>query len=255
MGIKRDEILYTLLWAGEVLLRPTLRNLTDSFESWADRNGVLRHLRRLEKCQCIHRPLGSDGQRLHRLTELGRLRALGGRDPQTCWNRRWDGLWRLAIFDVPEARSTDRDQLRRHLRRWGFGYLQNSVWITPDPVEEQRALLAGSQVDVGSLIFLESRPCTGETDAQIVLGSWDFDAINARYARYRRVLTKCPRGKQVSGMLNAADLQRWLRAEREAWLQAVEIDPLLPSCLLPPGYSGRLAWRERLQAMVQVSWK
>jgi phenylacetic acid degradation operon negative regulatory protein len=253
MGIKRDEVLYTLLWAGDILLHPTFRNLTDSFESWANRNGVLRQLRRLEHRDWIQRSRKVADERAHRLTEAGRIQAMGGRDPEICWNRAWDGLWRLAIFDVPESRNSDRDRLRRYLVRCGFGCLQNSVWITPHPVHELRRLLIGSPVDVGALIFLESRPCTGETDDQIVLGSWDFDSINARYAQYRGVLKRRPPGRLVDDQAMARSLERWLREEREAWLNAVQIDPLLPRCLLPPGYTGRLAWQERRRAIAHVA--
>ena len=245
MGFKRDEMLYTLLWAGEILLRPTFRNLTESFESWAERNRVIRQLQRLEKRRLIERLPDRRGERLHRLTERGRLHALGGRDPETFWNRPWDGLWRLAIFDVPEVRSASRDRLRRYLQRCGFGYLQNSVWITPDPAQEQQALLAGSPVDVESLIFLEARPCSGETDVEIARGAWDFAAINACYARYRKVLASCPRHR-LGSKVNTTVQRRWVQQERQAWLKAVEIDPLLPSCLLPPEYAGRVAWRERM---------
>jgi len=60
----------------------------------------------------------------------------------------------LVLFDVPEARRSTRNKLRLYLQDRGFGYLQNSVWITPDPVAEQRALLADGPVDVESLILL-----------------------------------------------------------------------------------------------------
>ena len=251
MGIKREELLYTLLWAGEILLRPTFRNLTDSFEEWAYRNGLLRQLQRLEKEQLLERPPGSPGDRLHRLTERGRLCALGGRDPEAFWSRPWDGLWRLALFDVPEVQSAVRDKLRAYLRGCGFGYLQNSVWITPHPVKHQRALLAGSKVDVGSLIFLEARPCTGESDAEIVRGGWDFAAINHRYQRYREVLASRPQ-IQPGRVMKSLAMHGWLHAECESWFNAVRHDPLLPACLLPTDYAGRAAWRERQLAVVEV---
>jgi phenylacetic acid degradation operon negative regulatory protein len=251
MGIKREELLYTLLWAGEVIMQPTFRNLTESFEGWAYRNGLLRQLQRLEKEQLLERSPGYPGDRLRRLTERGRLCALGGRDPEASWNRPWDGLWRLALFDVPEAHDAVRDKLRAYLRGCGFGCLQNSVWITPDPVRDQRTLLAGSKVDVGSLIFLQARPCTGESDAEIVLSAWDFTTINLRYQRYREVLASRPQIRSDGGMETLA-MHGWLHAECESWFNAVKLDPLLPACLLPPGYAGREAWHERRVAMVQI---
>ena len=49
MGTKGEELLWTLLWASEMVFRPTFRNLTESFEEWAYRNGFQRELQRLER--------------------------------------------------------------------------------------------------------------------------------------------------------------------------------------------------------------
>ena len=49
MKPKTEELLYLLLWSCERLARPTFRNLTDSFEAWAYRNGLHRQLAELER--------------------------------------------------------------------------------------------------------------------------------------------------------------------------------------------------------------
>ena len=125
MRAKTEELLYFLLWTAETISRPTWRNMTGSFEGWAYRKGLFRQLQRLENQQWLERRSPPAGDRLYRLTEAGRLQALGGRDPEVCWRRRWDGRWRLILFDVPEARRSARTALRRYLRDRGFGYLQN----------------------------------------------------------------------------------------------------------------------------------
>lgn len=251
MGTRGEEVLWTLLWACDMFSRPTFRNLTDSFESWAYRNGFWRQLQRLERRQLIESLCGHSGDRLHRLTETGCLSALGGRNPEKQWNRRWDGRWRLVLFDVPVTRNWTRNKLRGYLQNRGFGFLQHSVWITPDPAEQERALLADGPVDVESLILLEARPCAGESDAQIVAGSWDFAEINTRYAAYQQVLARRPHG-YISTKAEAAALHRWMCEERAAWMEAMKRDPLLPACLLPRSYSGRKAWRNRLKTMSGV---
>lgn len=251
MKPKTEDLLYMLLWTCETLARPTFRNLTDSFEGWAYRNGFHRQLWRLEKQRLIERSHRQTGDPWHRLTEAGRFRALGGRDPETCWNRRWDGRWRLVLFDVPEVRKVARNQLRRYLHGRGFGYLQNSVWITPDPVDEYRAQLADGPVNVEALILLEARPCTGETDAQMVAGAWDFADLNQRYAAHQAVLERRPQWS-LDSQKAAHVFHHWLRAEREAWRDALERDPLLPESLLPSGYAGREAWRQRLSTMAEA---
>lgn len=45
--------------------------------------------------------------------------------------RKWDGKWRLIIFDIPERRRSRRDFLRQELRALGFHQLQKSAWVSP----------------------------------------------------------------------------------------------------------------------------
>ncbi len=127
MKPKTEELLNFLLWSADQLLRPTFRNLTDSYESWAYRNGLLPQVAKLERLQLLERDAQSPADRLYRLTEQGRLHALGGRDPEAQWARPWDGYWRLVLFGVPTGQNARRERLRRYLRSRAFGYLQGSV--------------------------------------------------------------------------------------------------------------------------------
>lgn len=54
---------------------------------------------------------------------------------------KWDGKWRVLIFDIPEKRRVARDNIRGRLRSSGFIRAQDSVWIYPYPCEEFVALL------------------------------------------------------------------------------------------------------------------
>ena len=45
-------------------------------------------------------------------------------------DEKWDGKWRIIMFDVPEKRRIARDILRSKLKAWGFMPLQQSVWVT-----------------------------------------------------------------------------------------------------------------------------
>jgi len=185
---------------------------------------------------------------VYRLTWQGRLHALGGRDPQARWSREWDGRWRLVLFDVPTAQNSHRTQLRRYLRDKGFGYLQNSVWITPDSLEEERRILVDGKIDVESLILLEARPCAGESDEEIVVGAWDFGRNNRCYARHLKILGERPEGA-LRTEAAARVLQNWAASEREAWLDAVTHDPLLPARILPSDYLGQQAWQQRAEVL------
>ncbi len=177
--------------------------------------------------------------------------ALGMRDPVSCWKRRWDGKWRMVLFDVPQSKASDRARLRRSLADRGFGYLQNSVWITPDPLTEEREALGAGRVDVESLIILEARPCAGESNAEIVAGAWDFDAINKSYERHSQVLERLPR-QPIAAEAGARLLHQWFRDERLTWGEVMRLDPLLPERLHPAGYPGVKAWKQRLGIMSEA---
>ena len=249
---RSQELLYLLLWGADQLARPTFRNLTDSFESWAYHKGLPRHLEDLEARQIIERRPGGAEEGIFRLSESGRLLALGGRDPAIQWARRWDGCWRLVLFDLPEAKASARKQLRRFLQGSGFGYLQNSVWVSPDPLGQITQELSAHAEDVESILTLEARPAAGEPDADIVTGAWDFKRINGRYERCLEVLSRLPQVQAKAGP-PAEAMHRWAKLERIAWLEAVSADPLLPDSLLPTGYLGKQVWQERIRTLAEAS--
>lgn len=47
--------------------------------------------------------------------------------------KRWDGIWRVVIFDIPEDEKIARNALRLKLKELGFYQLQKSVFIYPYP--------------------------------------------------------------------------------------------------------------------------
>lgn len=45
--------------------------------------------------------------------------------------KKWDGVWRIIIFDVPEKMKKTREVLRSKLKFWGCYPLQKSIFVTP----------------------------------------------------------------------------------------------------------------------------
>ncbi len=91
MKAKSELLLFQMLWVADKVMRPTFRNLDISFEGWAYENGLLQQVQRLEAQGLVESVSDSfDKTRIHRLTEAGRVAALGGRDPETAWKREWD---------------------------------------------------------------------------------------------------------------------------------------------------------------------
>lgn len=63
-----------------------------------------------------------------RLTDAGKEKAVLAK--LLLEDQKWDGRWRIIIFDVPEKRRIVRDILRSKLKTWGFVLWQQSVWAT-----------------------------------------------------------------------------------------------------------------------------
>lgn len=55
--------------------------------------------------------------------------------------KRWDGAWRLIIFDIPEKLKIKREAFRGKLKEFGFYLLQKSIWAYPYPCEREVKLL------------------------------------------------------------------------------------------------------------------
>ncbi len=55
--------------------------------------------------------------------------------------KKWDGRWRMVVFDVPERRRAVRGRLCIAMREVGFVRLQDSVWVYPYDCEDFVALL------------------------------------------------------------------------------------------------------------------
>ena len=55
--------------------------------------------------------------------------------------KKWDGKWRVIIFDIPEKERIRRNAFRGKLKELGFYSLQKSVWVYPYPCEKEINLL------------------------------------------------------------------------------------------------------------------
>lgn len=69
-----------------------------------------------------------DEKLIVRLTDYGKEKAVLAKIKFD--DQKWDGKWRLVIFDIPEKRRAVRDLLRSKLKQWDFIHLQQSVWAS-----------------------------------------------------------------------------------------------------------------------------
>ena len=84
-----------------------------------------------------------DGKKYLRLTDAGR-KVLAFEQAKVALKnqkKKWDGRWRMVVFDVPERRRHVRNRLRAVMCEIGFVRLQDSVWVYPYDCEDFVALL------------------------------------------------------------------------------------------------------------------
>ncbi len=74
--------------------------------------------------------VNKDAQRFIKLTGKGQLRALLAKAKHPL-PQKWDGKWRMIIFDIPEEAKELRNQLRNLLKENDFFKLQASVYVNP----------------------------------------------------------------------------------------------------------------------------
>ncbi len=105
-----------------------------------DRRSVTRSLRRLSEQKLVEERVLADGSFKLVLTAEGKRQAqrldLFGQSIRFRKPKRWDGKWRVVMFDIPEKSRTFRDILREHLREMRFYRLQQSVFVSPYPFEK-----------------------------------------------------------------------------------------------------------------------
>lgn len=140
----------------------------------------------------------------------------------------WDGVWRLVIYDVPEAQRYLRDKIRGALRALGMGRLARSVYISPLPVETRvREYLAAAGL-WDKAVVLATAPSGGIEDGKaLVRQGWPIAQLASEY------VTALRRWQIVRGLQLPDKRLAGIRAVRSDFLEILGRDPLLPCQLLP----------------------
>jgi len=100
--------------------------------------GLAAEIRALYQSKLVETKFNKNGTLTLILTEKGRKKALTYNiDNMKIPMQRWDGKWRIVIFDVPEERKNARNALREKLKNLGFCELQKSVFVHPFSCKDQ----------------------------------------------------------------------------------------------------------------------
>lgn len=98
----------------------------------------LQDLRRLQERRLIDYQELDGGQVKITLTKKGKKESLVyNLDDIKLDSERWDGKWRLVMFDIPHSKKKAREALRGKLKSIGFYPIQKSVFLTPYECEKE----------------------------------------------------------------------------------------------------------------------
>lgn len=96
---------------------------------------------------------------------------------------KWDGRWRLVMFDIPESKRDIRDRLRRALTNLGLGILQASVWISPNDIKDEIREIA-ERLELGTTLKFFEVSRNLSLDKTIITKSWNLPELEDNYRLY-----------------------------------------------------------------------
>ena len=204
---------------------------------------------RLHKAGVVTRRSHKGGPRTLRVSE-GKMTdpAL---HPQKRWNAKWDGIWRVLVYDIPEKERTFRIGLCRYLHKLRLGCLQQSVWVTPRDIRpEYDDLLKALDIQYDSYLF-DARTVLGRKAQDIVGDAWNFREIQRHQSWFVEKCSSQVRRIQ-SQALSQREIEQLAREEVFSYLSVMEKDPLLPRTLWPKGYRGESAYEHHLAFVTTV---
>lgn len=138
-----EVVLSTLLVVGVLAVAVTMPNAVQLFKYFGNRTPkeqwhIRRSVSRLENRGFISKSLVR-GEEYYVLTSTGKERAMRYKLKTMTIRRqkKWDGLWRVVMFDVPEKRRAARRAIGYAIQKLGCVQYQKSVFITPYPCVDE----------------------------------------------------------------------------------------------------------------------
>ncbi len=109
-----------------------------------DKKQIREALNTLRKQKLIEYVTQKNGKTMVRITKKGetKLRAFDIELIKIKKQTKWDGKWRLVMYDIPIRFTKGRESLRYHLKELDFYQFQKSAWICPYPCEDEIIFIA-----------------------------------------------------------------------------------------------------------------
>jgi len=108
------------------------------------REQIRNSINHLRQQKLIEYVCNKNGKTVIKITKKGetKLRAFDIELMKINKPKKWDGKWRLVMFDIPMRFTKGREALRYHLKELDFFQFQKSAWIYPYPCEDEIIFVA-----------------------------------------------------------------------------------------------------------------
>jgi len=156
------------------------------------------------------------------------------------FKQKWDGYWRMVIFDIPENRKTLRASLRRKLISLGLGQWQKSVYITPFPLEEEINQFLKAKDLFGYCFCMKAKRLSRGDNCQIASIAFKLEELNKNYYQFIDEDIEQAEFLFKQGKLKSDQVQKLVNK----YLELISKDPGLPTELLPNVWWGEKAKEE-----------
>ncbi|MBI3070024.1 MAG: CRISPR-associated endonuclease Cas2 [Candidatus Levybacteria bacterium] len=174
-----------------------------------------------------------------RLTSVGKERIKRDFPLFILQKEKWDGKWRVVVFDIEETNRNARDIFREKLKELGFGMLQKSVFITPHDVLVDFYEFVVYQGLFDQVYAMEVSQVIAGDVKRLADKVWHLGALNSRYEKIIEQITK----KDLS---KSHDRGKQLNKVMQEYLEILLQDPFLPKELLPEDWR-----REEAERLIQ----
>ena len=105
-------------------------------KKYSPKQAIERNLESLIRSGLLKKTFDSNGDAHVELTKKGKWEAFIRGNSRDTLKQKWDGMWRMVIFDVPLSKNTLRRELRRAMSLYGFVMIQKSVWAYPHACDD-----------------------------------------------------------------------------------------------------------------------
>lgn len=106
---------------------------------------------------------------------------------------KWDGLFRILSYEIPEKKRELRDKLRREVASWGLGPWHRSFWLTPHPIITSLRKLVSEKEEEEYVQAFESTHVFGDREL-LIEKVWGKKKLESQYRslfkKWHQILSK-----------------------------------------------------------------